>query len=1067
VSDDWRSGYRPVSDDSYRQPNGNGSSGRPGRNGSSSYGSGQGGADGNGSAGYTRAGNGYGPARPGDAAYGRPSDADKSPRSSAMDDPARGNRSVPGGRMVATGRHGTRRGADDGGAPGDDTGAWYRPARRTDSARTTTRRSVRPGYYGPDDDRTGVGGRTGRYGPAGGYGPGGTGGGPGRPGGGPRDPRRGDRDLRALIDPDGQTPLPLKILRRLWYGRWWRHWSFKKVGLLFGGLCATMALALVATFFVVLHSTRVPIIQLEQPLNQSSLVYFSNGKQVGCFCAAGRTVLSEHQIIKKSGLLVAAVLAAEDRAFFTEGGISVTGLLRAAKNDLSGGSIQGGSTITEQFVKTYYQVTGNLSYGTKIKEIFVAIKLAQMEPKGWILTHYLNAIPLGSGANGVEAAAETYFHTNAWQLTVAQAAMIAAMIQAPYGYLPGDPRATPPGLPNSLLQRWIYVLNNMVRDGAITQARFNGLVPDTNPADTNSKVNLKKFPKIEPASPVANWPGYRGYIMQLVQNELAVYYNIHATFAQLGNMGLQIHTTINERMMNALYSDVAQAKAQMAAEGVRLPSYVHITSVLEEPRNGKIRAFYGGPGYGIKHCKRYHCNVDTILQPEPVGSSFKPYVLATAVDEGMDVRKSVLNSHSPLCIPPDWTLAYQLQRSKQTANCHNLGYQIFKEGGEDSGRTNDSVVVATATSNDPAFEDLIHRAGVEKVIQMAGTLGVSQADVHGLNALFGPHGGFPGSVQAALGEGSLSAVDQANTFATLVSGGRRFTPHIIARVYQNGAPLVARLAHFQAVPPAVAADTDYALSFDTNTSIPGATGVPNAVWDGRPMIGKTGTLGQGNNASEAWFIGAIPQYSMSVALFTNRPGGIHAQILDGLPPRPGWAGSYGGAWPATIWHSFMSGQFSQLTAEPLPAPSYTGTTPLFVKWVQALPPKKHKRCRLLPGQGGGNGNGHHHRFFVAVGNGQCPKGGGPGPGNSPTPNPSGGPTPPPTNSPTPNPTVTITTSPNPSGSPTTTPPAPLVVPPHRQRVPGRTANTAGLSSFAIVPERLIGKPASVVTTSLG
>ena len=1078
MSDDWRSGYRPVSDESYRQPSADPPNQRGGLGRDYGNGNGRGGASGNGR-GYSRGGNGAAPSN-GNGAY--PSGGRGGERNG---NGARGDRSVPGGRRVASGRHGGGPAGPDSGAAGDDTGAWYRPG-RYNSARTGARQSVRPGSYGPVD-RTGFGGRTARVGAVGPYGPGGSGagpGGPGGPGGGRRGPRRGARDMRALIDPDGQTPLPLKILRRLWYGRWWRHWSFKKVGLLFGGLCATMALVLVATFFVVLNSTKVPISALETAgANSSSVVYYSNGHVVGCFCTAGRFPLTEDQV-KKSKHLVDAVLAAEDRSFFSEGGISIPGLLRAVKNDLSGGSIQGGSTITEQFVKTYYDRSGigNLSYSKKIKEIFVAIKLAKMEPKWWILTHYLNAIPLGSGANGVEAAAQTYFHRHAWKLTVAQAAMIASMIQLPSSYDPENPRAIVPIVGNSLLQRWIYVLTNMLRDGAITQAQFNGLVPD--PTNTNSTANLKKFPKLTPSSIAAAWHGYRGYIMQLVANELAANYHLNYSTTQLGNLGLQIHTTINERLMNALYAAVEQEKQNMASLGVRMPSYVHISAVLEKPGTGQILAFYGGPGYGAKHCKRLNCKFDTILAGEPVGSSFKPYVLTTAIFQGMDVRKSVLNSHSPLCIPPDFP-PYRYQLSKQTTRCNTpVGYWQFNESSENF-KQNLNPWEATAVSNDPAFEDLIHRTGVQNVINMAQTLGVSSSTVNGLNALFGDGcpkikhdpNCHPGAVNAALGEGDLTAVDQANTFSVLVSGGKLVTPHLIKSVTRDGVPLQNPLVlHKHVIPYAVAADTDYGLSFDTSFTPAGpGTGVPNAQWN-RPMIAKTGTLGSGAVSSQAWFIGAIPQYSMSVGMFTDKPNTNPPEILDVLPSIGGWLGGFGGAWPATIWHHFMSDQFSQLPVKQLPTPSYTGSNPTFVKWVLALPPKKkHKRCQILPGGGGGQGgggnggggggnggggNGHHH-IMVALDGGpkQC-QGGGPGPKTSP----------PPTFSPSPSPTITITplptpttTSPGPSNSPS---PSPSTTTPfvasHRQRVPGYKLSAASLSPLAIVPDRLVARPASVV-----
>ena len=254
---------------------------------------------------------------------------------------------------------------------------------------------------------------------------------------------------------------------------------------------------------------------------------------------------------------------------------------------------------------------------------------------------------------------------------------------------------------------------------------------------------------------------------------------------------------------------------------------------------------------------------------------------------------------------------------------------------------------------------------MQNVINMAAKLGVSSYDVGGLNALFGNNVEAPPELRAgrdnsALGEGSLTTVDQSTVFATLVSGGMRVTPHIISSITQNGHGLTPKgIFKKQVIKPAVAADADYALSFD-NQVVPNAgpgTGVPNAEWDGRPMIAKTGTLGQGASASQAWFVGAIPQYSMAVAMFTDKPYGNPPEILDGLYGVNGIGGSYGGAWPATIWTTFMREHFSHLTAKPLPTPDYNG----FTKWIQALPVKKKKpKCKPQ--------HGHHH-FFFGNGNG--------------------------------------------------------------------------------------------------
>ena len=145
------------------------------------------------------------------------------------------------------------------------------------------------------------------------------------------------------------------------------------------------------------------------------------------------------------------MIAAEDRGYWTEGGISMTGLVRAAYDDVTfsnGGNLSGGSTITQEFVRNYYAGVGlGQTASRKIKEIFIAQKLAKAESKQWVLEHYLNLIYLGDSSYGVSAAAETYFGKPVSELSVAQDAIIAAIIQSPYTYpLPVIPEGPHPPL---------------------------------------------------------------------------------------------------------------------------------------------------------------------------------------------------------------------------------------------------------------------------------------------------------------------------------------------------------------------------------------------------------------------------------------------------------------------------------------------------------------------------------------------------------------------------------------------------------------------------------------------
>jgi len=774
--------------------------------------------------------------------------------------------------------------------------------------------------------RAGTGGAAGQAGrrAPGGYRPGGSGG--GRYGG--RGPRR--------------------------KGSWWRRWTWKKALAVVASAGAAIVLFGVVLVVVAYGKTQIPTEVSESALQQSSTVYFGNGKTVvGTFSTGtNRQLLTSAQI---PAVLKNAVIAAEDRHFYTEGGISPTGILRAGYEDLTGGTFQGGSTITQQFVRNYYANIGTAqTMSRKLKEIFVAIKLSHEKSKDWILTQYLNTVFLGDEAYGVGAAAQTYFNRPALALNVAQSAMLAALIQQP-GYFSPDPHAGQAY--TSLVARWHYVLANMVRDGALTQ----------------QQAAAQKFPKIVPGQLNDGWTGYRGYIMQAVRDELRYTYGY--TLQDIYTSGLKIVTTFNQSMMSTLDKSVAEERQQMAADGSPMPSYVHVGALLEQPGTGAILAMYGGPGYGARHCKLVDCQYNMATESSnQVGSSFKPYVLATAVSQGMDVQDSLLNGYSPIWIPPDWTEADRLALSAQSPPANPYGYWEFNEPDEDSGRPL-PVPTAAAISSDPAFEDLTHRVGVQNVLDMARSFGVAPTDMAGLESMFGPHGSDPGSVTMSLGQGDLTVEDQANTFAVLAADGQYATPHVIAQITQDGRVIPPKIVHRQVLTPAQAADVDYALSFD---NVDGGTAYPSAAWD-RPVIGKTGTT---NQAQSAFFIGSIPQYSLAVGMFTQNQSDHTAQTLDNLPVLPGQStGGMGGGWPATIWHAFMTNQFSQLSAEPLPTPDYTG----FTQWIQAVPQQPKHKAQPNPGR---TCEPRHGRLFGRPCPPQAPSpGGGPAPKKSCSPGP--------------------------------------------------------------------------------
>jgi len=737
-------------------------------------------------------------------------------------------------------------------------------------------------------------------------------------------------------------------------GSWWRHWTWRKALAVSAASCAFFMLLIVAAVVYMYSQTQIPTDVSFAAVQQSSTVYYSNGKtEVGTFTANGidRQMLTSSQI---PAVMKNAIIAAEDRHFYNEGGISVSGILRSAYEDLKGGgNLQGGSTLTEEFVKNYYATVGtSRTVSTKLKEIFISIKLSHEESKDWILTQYLNTVPFGNNAYGIGAAAQIYFDEPASKLTISQSAMLAAMVNQP-GFFSPDPKAG--DAYSALVARWQYVLTNMVRDGAITQAQ----------------ANAQKFPAVDEGQGLASsYTGFRGYIMQAVENELENTY--HYTQNQIDTGGLKIVTTFNLRLMKGLYQAVDENLAQMKADGQKLPNYAHVGALLEQPGTGDILAFYGGPSYSAPNCAKIDCQYNMATESRnQVGSSFKPYVLATAVKEGMNVQDSVLNAIEPMCVPPDFTEADRMTLSTKTTNCP-AGWFPINIQGENMGAI--SVVTAAAQSSDPAFEDLVHRAGTLQTIAMAKAFGVNvnSTSEGGSGLALKAH-----QVGMALGTASLTVEEQATTFATLAAGGKYATPHVIKQLSQSGNSVPLKITYRQVLTPAQAADVDYALSFDT---VDGTAAEQGQLNPNRPTIGKTGTT---DVAQSAFFIGAIPQYSLAVGMFTNQqnelPGG---QTLNILPTLVGnQTGGYGGAWPTAIWRTYMNNQFAALPIQNFATPDYVG----FTKWNQVpAQPKKPKKTNPNQNQ---CPNGQHRIFGICVG-GQNPVNPNPNPTATPTPTPT-------------------------------------------------------------------------------
>ncbi|MBV9207291.1 MAG: penicillin-binding protein, partial [Actinobacteria bacterium] len=721
-------------------------------------------------------------------------------------------------------------------------------------------------------------------------------------------PGRGRRGGPA--GPDGPGRRDQDRARVKVQGSWWRHWTLRKaLGVLLGLAGAITVLGAIAVV-VAYEQTPVPTEAMAATGFSQSVVYSAKGTLIGRFGTTNRQMLTYDQI---PPMVREAVLAAEDRNFFSEGGVSPTGIVRAAYSDVRGsdGSLQGGSTITQQFVRNYYAGIGTQqTLSRKLKEIFVAMKVAKEKSKQWILENYLNTIYLGEGAYGIGAAAQVYYDEPVTKLTVAQAAVIAAIIQQPSTYPLPQYRAR-------LENRWHYVLDGMVQMGDITAGQAAAM----------------KFPV--PADHVPQTVGndaWDPYVLEMVRNELIGVY--HFSQSQIDDGGYVVRTTIDDAKMSALYQAVQQNEEQMAQGGVALPDYAHVGAVLEDPATGAIQAMYPGPGYPgsryvdqhgttrtmtVRECRVLDCEVNmAVYNREQVGSSFKPYVLATAVSQGMDVQTSTLNGYNPLWIPPDSDQGAYSANSQAQA-----GYQYHKIT-NDSDAENGPYTpqMAMAASINTAYSDLWHRVGGAAVARMARLFGVN-TDAAGIT---GP-GGMEHQVGVALGQGSLTAAEQATMLATIDNGGVYHDAHVISGITQNGMPTPAKITSYPVFSPDPAQNTNeatqvqYAMSVDT---APYGTAPAAAMSNGQEMIAKTGTT---NHFQSAFFIGAIPTQALAVGIFTDKSAQSLPGDLGGSAQ-----GGYGGTWPASIWHTYAENMLVPLGVEQFPPPVFSGTA-----WNQVPP----------------------------------------------------------------------------------------------------------------------------------
>ena len=451
--------------------------------------------------------------------------------------------------------------------------------------------------------------------------------------------------------------------------RWAKRIGFGILTIFLGFFIVGMAV------FLYLYNTLSVPAPADLALAQKTTVYYADGTtEMGSLGEINRQIVDTTKI---PDYVSKAIVASEDRTFYTNSGVDVKGILRALVNNLRGGARQGASTLTQQYVERYFVGKTTDTYGGKLKEAVLAIKINREQSKDEVIGAYMNTIYFGRGAYGIDAAAQAYFGHGADQLTLSESALLAAVIPAPSAW---DPAVNP----DKAKERWERDLNLMVEDGWITQAEKDAAVfPETIDPDTLNSASMT---------------GTTGYLMAQVKSELLASGQFDEDKISQG--GLRITSTIVKEHQDQA---VAAAEGMNEVEGWD-PTHQHVALSSMDPATGEILAEYAGADYE----KRQQNAVTQDIAM--AGSAFKPFALLANARLGGTV--------------------YDTYSGKSPQYFRGMGTPVSNDGGYSFG--NVTLVKATAYSMNTVFVGLNDDVEPENTLKAAIDAGIPE-DTVGLN----------------------------------------------------------------------------------------------------------------------------------------------------------------------------------------------------------------------------------------------------------------------------------------------------------------------------------------------
>jgi membrane peptidoglycan carboxypeptidase len=618
-------------------------------------------------------------------------------------------------------------------------------------------------------------------------------------------------------------------------------------------------IALITTVSVVLFYTLSNVPRPEDlPVPQVAIVQYSDGSTL---TRIGTTNRIPVPLSKVPQSVRWAVLAAEDRNFYSEPGVSIKGTLRAALNDLRGGDTQGGSGITQQYVKNAY-LTSSRTLSRKLRELAIAVKLSRQYSKNQILEWYLNTVYFGRGTYGIEAASEAYFGRPVQKLGVAQGALLAGLLRAPSYY---DPAANPDAAKN----RWRYVIDGLVSTKHLT---------------AEQELTIR-FPKTRPYTDTGQASGPNDLIGTAVTQELE---SVGISEAEINTRGLRIQTTIDR----AAQADALSAIRQTFGDLTKQQRNMRNALVAVDPKTGAVLAYYGGP-----NGKNYAGRPDFFDYAgqgwRPPGSSFKPFTLATALAQTLKGTK------------PGYTINTVVDGS-QTRIIGGTPISNDPSDAQYSGHV--SLAFAMKVSLNTAFDGLAHDIGPGKVAALAHSAGIPPTRQDGTPTLQGEDGRTAFGI--GIGDYPVRPIDQAVAFSTFADGGIEHDGYLVQKVTDANGHVLYQ--HKDDSHRAI----DSKVANDVTLTLEPIAGFSGDALDGRPSAAKTGTEGIGSGPdngrnSDAWMVGFTPQ--VSTAVWVGSSDSTHA-IYDAAG-----GNEYGRDLPGKAWKLFMDSYLAGKPSLSLPS----------------------------------------------------------------------------------------------------------------------------------------------------